>query len=74
MAAVSRWHYDINFKTPDGYLDMSQTLSYFDKAEAEKEKDYLITNMQRVGCTDIKPYLREIKQYVPYDYVAYKEN
>lgn len=65
MAAVSRWHYDIDFKTPDGMLDMSQTLSYFDRAEAEKEKDHLIMNMQRVGCTDIKPYLREIKQYVP---------
>ena len=65
MAAVSRWHYDIIFETPDGMIDMSQTLSYFDRAEAEKEKDHLIMNMQRVGCTDINPYLREIKQYVP---------
>ena len=66
MAARSRWHYDINFKTPDGMLDFAQTNSYFAKMDAELAKDEIVTNMQRAGCTDIKPYLREIRVYWPY--------
>ena len=65
MATISRWHYDIDFKAPDGMLDMWQTLSYFHKEDAEREKNDLVTNILRNGCRDVKPYLREVKMYWP---------
>lgn len=58
---VKRYHCDVDFKHPDGMLDMSQTLSYYDREKAVAEAEEIKMQMQRVGMTDIKIYVREIR-------------
>ena len=70
MASRPRYHYDIDYRTPDGVLKMAQTLSYFAKMDATIEKDELVENLQKDGCTDIKPYLREVRVYWPYTQIG----
>ena len=67
MAAESRWHYDIDYKTPDGRFAMEQTGSFVFKSNAELEMKQVIEQIRNTGGTDIKPYLREVRVYVPYN-------
>ena len=57
----SRWHFDIDYKTPDGKLGMEQTLSYFDKSFAISEAESIIRGLRKKGCKDIIDRLREIR-------------
>lgn len=57
----SMWHFDIDYKTPDGKLGMEQTLSYFEKSSAISEAVSIIRGLRRKGCTDIIDRLREIR-------------
>ena len=61
IEVVKRYHCDIDFTHPDGMLDMAQTLSYCDRDKAVAEAEGIKIQMQRVGCTDIKIYVREIR-------------
>ena len=61
MAYTPRYHADVNFTDVNGRLGMHQTLSYVNRADAEKEAYELEGVLMQIGCTNIKTYIREIR-------------